>query len=162
MKKRTWKTGKTLKRQDMIRDIFKDRINVILGLTKLEVISKFKGVALSKVLNWNDKKIDSVWDEVSRVRRMLRKEMILAIVSKQMPRGVTLNDPINGFGSRTLDKTSHVFFRCSSMEDVWAEKAKLDKIAKGVFKSGEQIGDIVEIELKEKPVLIAMNQIARN
>lgn len=162
MKKQKWKATKTLRKENTLREIFQDRKNVLLGLTKLEVISEFKNVNLATVLRWKKEKIELTWEEIVRVKRILRKEMIMAIVSKQMPRGTGLNDVINGFNKRTLDKTGYVFFRCSSMEDVWSEKDKMDKIAKGVFKAAEQTGEIVERDIEQKPMLLEINQPIRH
>lgn len=162
MKKQKWKATKTLRRENILREIFQDRVNVLVGLTKLEVISQFKGVSINTVLRWNKNKIELTWEEIVRVKRILRKEMIMAIVSKQMPRGSNLNDTISGLKNRILDKTSYVFFRCSSMEDVWSEKDKMDKIAKGVFKAAEQTGEIVERDIEQKPMLLEINQPIRH
>ena len=157
--KRGYKSAKTLKRMDTLREIFKEKTNVFLGLTRDELISEYTNIKLSTILNWNKKKLDKVWDEIRFIKKHLRKERIMAIIYKNMPKGTVLK---NEFGQREIKEPKNIFFRCSSEEDAWKYRGILDKISRSVFEAGEQTTEIVEEEVRQKPILQVVNQSARN
>lgn len=151
MVKRTWKAGKTLKKMESLREIFKDRNDVEQGLTRYELISLYKGIRVSSVLNWKQKKIDLVWVEIGNIKRMMRQEKVMAIIHKSMRKGTILKN--EEFGNRMIKQSKNIFFRCSSEEDAWPYRSFLDKISKSIFKASQQIEQIVEREAKQKVLI---------
>jgi hypothetical protein len=149
--RKKWKKAETLKRENTLREIFKDRKNVFKGLTREETIAEYTGKDLSTVLNWNREKTYEVWHEICTSKKLLRKEAIMAIIHKPMPRGTSLTD--KKYGRRELPVKQNVFFRCTSEDEAWAYRNVLDKISKGIYDAGEKVVSIVEEELKENPVM---------
>jgi hypothetical protein len=151
--------NKTKIRGSSLRDIFIDRKNVFLGLTKFETIAEYHNKKLSTILNYDKKKIDNLWIEIQYIKRYLRKKGIMGIVCERMPRGFTLND--SKFGNRQLEDGSYVYYSCSTLEDVGKYRGKLDKIAKGFYNAGTEIEEITEQNIEQKPILEAIANAQR-
>ena len=130
-----------------LKDIFHNRTKVILGLRKDEIISLYYNISQDKLLKMN---IKSKWDSIRAIKKYLLWKDNFAIISKAMPRGTTLYDNI--LGNRILEKTEHVYFKCSDIENAGKWRDTLDKIAKGIFKTSSRPSEIIEAEEIQLPI----------
>lgn len=142
---------KTLIRTSELREIFAERKTVFLGLTKYETIAEVHKRKLSTILNYDNKQIDKLWNDIRLLKKFLRKKGIMAIIHKNMDRGFVLKDNI--FGERKLERKTNIFFRCSTFDDAHDYRDKMDKIATSVFEAGTQVEKITSEGLKEKAIL---------
>ena len=152
------KHNTTLKGEASLREIFRDRTNPLLGLTKLELISIYHKIPLRKVLNMKKDNIDKLWDDISYVRKALRKEKLMAIIQIGLDRGVVLTDYIDGLGNRELKSRTVVYYRSIDMDSANQYRARLNKNAMGMIQAGEQVVNIVDEQITQEPVLQVINQ----
>ena len=153
-------SDKILSRVESLREIFKDRTNVIWGLTKDEVIHMYNNIPMKKVLNLSRTERDKIWEEIYKAKKYLRKEKVMAIISIYMPKGTVLE---NGeLGKRMLKQSGHVYFRCVDREDALIVKTKFEKIAKGLVKAGHEITKITETNIQEVPVFEELKEAYRD
>jgi len=146
---------KTILKATTLREIFADRKNVFLGLTKSETLSLYYKINLSTILNWDEKKVKQKWQEIKYIKKYLKDKEIIGIIAKQMNRGFVLRGNI--FGERQLENKSHVYFNCTRDDDAWEFRNSQDKIGNGFYKSGEHVTNIAQ----QKPIMKIINQPAQ-
>ena len=147
--------GKTWKHIEALKNIFQNRTNAGLGLTKNEVIALYQRISIKDVLNMRESSRDAIWHEVQITRKIIRREGIMAIVSVILPRGAVLND--NTFGRRTLGDSTSIYHKCVDMATAVQVRARVEKIAEGCVKSGDEVVEIAEEEMSgEKKVIEVM------
>lgn len=147
---------KTMSRGLSLREIFVNRKSVFNGLTKFETISEYYHRKLSTVLAYDEKTIKKLWSEIETIKKYLRKKELIAIISKRMPRGFELTD--NQFGKRQLEDGEYIYYSCSKIDDAYAYRSKLDKIAKGFFDAGNQVQEITENLDKQRQIIKIVNK----
>lgn len=152
-KHKHWKAMKTLKRENNFRELFIGRRTEFLGLTKPETISDYFGVPIDDVLRWKEPKYEKAWLEIQKVRSSLRKERVIAVVCKEMPKGTVLTDNVGHWGKRRLSQNQWVYFSCADLETAHSVRAFLDRIAKGIIRSAEDITEIAETEVEKEPII---------
>lgn len=159
--KKPHKTGyrfsKILKHQNSLIQIFKERTNPLLGLTKKEVIAKYYNYDIQQVIQFKKDKIDALWKEIDDTKYYLRKDKLIAIVPVLMASGTTLNDssisdPIST-KKRVLTATTNVYHSCSDINIAHSIRKRYDKIAEGMIEAGEQVEAITEEGIKNKPIM---------
>lgn len=161
-KHKAWKSGKVLKRENSLREIFKERTNAKLGLTKKETIAKYYNFDIRDVLKYEKKKTDSLWKEIHDTKRKLRKERIIAIVPMFMSSGTQLDDshlenPIST-KPRILGTDNWVYHSCTDKNLALSFRKKNDKIIDGIDKASDDVDEITETGIQQIPVLKVMNE----
>jgi len=142
---------KTMARGIALRDIFLERNNIFLGLTKWELLAEFYGKKLSTILGYSHEKIEKLWSEIKYIKRYLRKKKIMAIISQRVPRGFTLRDA--KYGERQLEDGQYIYYSCSKVGDALTYRGRLDKVARGFFNAGNEIEEIAENYDKQKEIM---------
>jgi hypothetical protein len=153
---------KVLVGMQKVSDIFKDRKNYKIGLTKLEVIHAVYNLKYKSILNYRKEKIDSLWNKIGLIRKHLREGGQMAIVGKYYPRGIELLDNLNGFGKRILKKAEVIYWRCFDMDSATATRDEYDKKARGFIQAGNQITKVVSEQIEQQPILQVLNEGRRN
>jgi hypothetical protein len=151
--------GKTWNHANTIKQIFQDRINVTLGLTKNEAVALYNNCTLHDVINMRPTARDKIWGEMCRIRKVLRKEGIMAVVAIDMPRGTVLDDRKlkPSFGKRELGDGQTIYHKCMDKQTALYVKSQMDKIARGIVQVEEQVMEITDREIEQKPIMTVMN-----
>lgn len=150
LKKRTYKGMLGLK------TIFEERTNVLLGLTRDEIIHFYYSIPINKIIKLNDKIIQSKWSEIKTVKKYLLWRDNFPIIYKNMPKGTELFDNI--LGKRILMKRTNVFFKCINLMDAHNWRNDYDKMAKSIYRTGSRPSEIIEEEQFQIPI----TQIIKN
>jgi len=148
---------KTIINSMTFKEVFIGLKNVGGGLTKFETISDYYNKEPKSVLVYNKTKIEKLWKEISYIKRYSRKKGVIAVICKWMPRGTELWN--SKHGKRQLKEGAYIYFSCTEINDAIYYRGKLDKVARGFFTAGSEVEEITEREMKQKPILKALNKI---
>lgn len=152
------KWDKSLREEATLREIFKDRSEPLLGLTKFETISLFYRMPLGKVLNLSKDKISQMWTKVMTLKKNLRKEKIIPIIQVALPRGTILNDAVDGLGFRELKSRTIVYYKCNDLDSANTYRSKLNKVAESIYIAGNEIYVLAEEQSNRNKIIEVVNQ----
>jgi hypothetical protein len=146
---------KTLRRNDFVRNLFKDRTSPRLGLTKKEIVSIVFSLPKAKVDKMKNDELLYYIEKFKDTKKRLRKDGIIAITPIQLNAGVELNDVglDNSVGIRFLKNKEYVYHRCTDINIAKDYKNKMNKVAKGVVESGVETEEMTDKIIKEIKIL---------
>lgn len=139
--------------------LFKDKTNILRGLTKEEIISLYYKIPIKKVVDMRKETLNGKWQEISYVKKNLIKSGLCAIDFKKLERNVPISN--EEFGVRKFDRKRNIFFKISDLttaDDVGGKYIKLSKAFRDKAEDIHEIG--IEAE-QENKVIQQMQVIQR-
>lgn len=153
MKHKGEPNNRTLKGMHDLREIFKERINVLNGLRSDEIISLFYNLSMEKVKKLSIEQKKTKWSFIVYIKKYLIKTKQIAIIYKRMNKTIVLSD--NYFGNRTLERSCNVFWHCLRVEEALGFKDTMFRLGKGIMDTGSKAVETTESERKEiEPIKI--------
>ena len=147
---------KTLSGMTNLQILFKDKTNILAGMTKEEIISLYYNIPIKKVKDMKKDTIVSKWQEIVTIKKYLRKNKLCAIDFDKLEKGISIRN--EECGTRKFDSARNIFFKISNITTADNVGKKYIKTAISFKQAAEDIHEIGEDAEKEIPIIEVMQR----